>query len=257
MKEVQVSLNIKEDSDAVEKAKKSKIYYVSSNEIQPNKWNWIFDEQDSEEDMEELMNTIQESQLQVPLSVCKHSGNYVLLSGQRRLNALKRLLKNGSKVYFDGILISENSIPVIIKHECKTEREMFGAFTASNSQRHITKETHKNLIAEAIRLYNADLLNGIVEPGRTRDNIGRLAHVDGRTVQRYADIGKKGQLVKMKKEGQEKSPSDKLINKLTGIEKYFTNLDIDEIGDLSSFKSIAIPAISIMIQRLGIDPKEL
>ena len=119
------------------------------------------------------------------------------------------------------------------------------------------KETHKRLIAEAVKIYNAKLSDGEVEPGRTRDNIAKLANVDGRTVQRYVDIGKKGQLVKMKKEVPEKNLNEKLIAKLTCIEKYFTDLDTSKIDDLASLRNIAIPAISVMIQRLGIDPKEL
>ena len=61
----------------------------------------------------------------------------------------------------------------------------------------------------------------------------------------------------MKEDGPRKSQTDKLKTKLTGIEKYFTNLDISEIDDLASLKQIAIPAINVMIQRLDIDLKEL
>lgn len=257
MKEMQLNLNIKEDSDAVEKAKKSKIYYISTDSIKTNPWNWIYDEQDTEEDLMELVKMIKESELQVPLSVCKYRGDYILLSGQRRFNALKRLLEEGTEVSFDGIHIAYDSIPVIIKRECKTEEEMFKIFIASNCYRHLTKETHKRLIAEAVKIYNTKLSDGEVEPGRTRDNIAKLANVDGRTVQRYVDIGKKGQPVSMKKEDVDNDVAQKIKKKLSGIERYFTNLDLEDIDDLSDIKAIAVPAINSIIQRLNIDLSEL
>ena len=254
---MQISLINKEAFDSPEKTKKSKIYFLALNDLNANPMNQIYEDQDTQEDLDELIDSIRQTGLQQPLTVSKADDSYVLLSGHRRIKALKTLFEANVEVRYNGIILNEEYVPVIIQYEYKTKEEQFKALIASNCYRHISKETNKKLIAEAVRIYNEQLSNGDVEPGRTRDNIARLANVDGRTVQRYVDIGQKGQQVKMKEDGPRKSQTDKLKTKLTGIEKYFTNLDISEIDDLASLKQIAIPAINVMIQRLDIDLKEL
>lgn len=257
MMEKQISLINNETFDSLDKTKKSKIYFLSMNDLNSNPMNQIYEDQDTQEDLEEIMDSIRETGLQQPLIVSKSDNSYVLLSGHRRKKVLMILFEEHAEVRYNGIVLDDENIPVIIQYEYKTKEEQFKALVASNCYRHISKETNKKLIAEAVKIYNIHLSSGQIEPGRTRDNIAKLANVDGRTVQRYVDIGEKGKPVKMKDESQQKDLTDRLKTKLAGIEKYFTNLDVSEIDDLSTIKDIAIPAINVMIQRLDIDPREL
>ncbi len=255
--ERQISLINNEPLDSLDKTKKSKIYFLALYDLNANPMNQIYEDQDTKEDLDELIDSIRQTGLQQPLTVSKADNSYVLLSGHRRIKALKILFEESAEVRYNGIILSEDSIPVIIQYEYKTKEEQFKALIASNCYRHISKETNRKLINEAVKIYNSQISEGQIDPGRTRDNIAKLANVDGRTVQRYVDIGQKGQPVKMKEEGPRKNQTDKLKTKLIGIEKYFTDLDASDIDDLDSLKQVAIPAINVMIQRLDIDLKEL
>ena len=255
--EKQIALINNETFDSLDKTRKSKIYFLSLNDLSANPLNKIYEDQDTREDLDELIDSIRETGLQQPLIVSKSENSYVLLSGHRRIKALKELFDGNIEVRYNGIVLKEDNIPVIVQYEYKTKEEQIKALIASNCYRHLSKETNRKLISEAVKIYNSQISEGQVDPGRTRDNIAKLANVDGRTVQRYVEIGQKGQPVKMKEELEETNLSTKLKTKLTGIEKYFTNLDVSEIDDLSALKQIAIPAINVMIQRFDIDPKEL
>ncbi len=259
----QISLINNEEFDSLDKAKKSKIYFLCLQDLKSNPLNQIYEERDTKEDLEELILSIRENGLQQPLTVSKSDTGYVLLSGHRRMKALSRLFAEKEEVKYNGIVLGEDNIPVIIQYVYKTQEEQFRALVASNCYRHLSKETNMKLIAEAVKIYNRTLSKGDLDPGRTRDNIARLANVSGRSVQRYVDFGKKGEPVKMKdsvkNETVQQTERKKLMKRMASMENYFTSMDTSNYNqdDLQKMKAEAIPLINIIMQRLDIDVGEL
>ncbi len=230
--EKQLSLINNEDFDSVDKAKKSKIYFLCLQDLKQNPLNQIYEEQDTEEDLEELIISIRENGLQHPLIVSKSDTGYVLLSGHRRVKALSRLFAEREEVKYNGIDLGEDNVPVIIQYVYKTQEEQFRALVASNCYRHLSKETNKKLIAEAVKIYNRMLSEGEIDPGRTRDNIAKIANVSGRSVQRYVKIGKKGTRVKMKTEAEKQSSTDRLLKKLDSFSKTVSAINLATYDNL-------------------------
>ncbi len=230
--ERQLSLINNEDFDSMDKAKKSKIYFLCLQDLKSNPLNQIYEEQDTEEDLEELIISIRENGLQNPMTVSKSNTGYVLLSGHRRMKALSKLFAEEEEVKYNGIVLGEDNIPVIIQYVYKTQEEQFRALVASNCYRHLSKETNKKLIAEAVKIYNRMLSEGEIDPGRTRDNIAKIANVSGRSVQRYVEIGKKGTKVKMKTEAEKQSSTDRLLKKLDSFSKTVSAINLATYGNL-------------------------
>ena len=269
MKDIQLKLINTESFDTIEKAKKSKVCFLPLTDLSTNPLNWIYEDLDTKEDLDELIESIRETGLQQPLIASgSDTGGYILLSGHRRLKAMKQLFSEGIEVRYNDLTVTKEHIPVIIQHVYKTKEEQFKALVASNCYRHLSKETNRKLIAEAVKIYNKQLSEGNTKPGRARDNIARIANVSGRSVQRYVDIGKKGEPVKMKDqekdscipdENTQQAERKKLIKKLASLENRFTDLETDNYSqeDLLNIKAAAIPLINIIMQRLDIDISEL
>ncbi|MBR4461572.1 MAG: ParB N-terminal domain-containing protein [Erysipelotrichaceae bacterium] len=269
MKEVQLKLINTESFDSIEKARKSKVCFLPLTDLATNPLNTIYEDLDTKEDLDELIESIRETGLQQPLIASgSDNGGYVLLSGHRRLKALKQIFSEGVEVKYNDLTVTEEHIPVIIQHVYRTKEEQFKALVASNCYRHISKETNRKLIAEAVKIYNKQLSKGETDPGRTRDNIAKIANVSGRSVQRYVDIGKKGEPVRMKDQGKETNTPEKntlqddrkkLIKKMASLENRFTDLETSDFSqeDLKDFKTAAIPLINVIMQRLDIDAGEL
>lgn len=264
MKEVQISLLNTEPFDSVDKARKSKVCFLPLAELSSNPLNWIYEDLDTKEELDELIRSIKETGLQQPLIASRsETGGYVLLSGHRRLKAMKQLFEKGTEVRYNDLIVTDEHIPVIIQQVYKTKEEQFRALVASNCYRHLSKETNMKLISEAVKIYNNQLSSGKNESGRTRDNIARIANVSGRSVQRYVDFGKKGEPVKMKdsvkNETVQQAERKKLMKRLASMENYFTGMDTSNYNqdDLQKMKAEAIPLINVIMQRLDIDVGEL
>ena len=255
----QISLINNEDFDSLDKAKKSKIYFLDLRDICSNPLNRIYEDYDTKEDLDELISSIRETGLQQPLTVSRSDKGYVLLSGHRRVKALSKLFDQGIEVKYNGIVLSEDYIPAIIQYVYKSEEEQFRALVASNCYRHLSKEANTRLIAEAVKIYNDHLSSGEKESGRTRDNIAKIANISGRSIQRYVDIGKKGEPVKMKEEKKDPSISAAIIKKLSNMERYFTDLETKNCSpeEMENIRQTAIPAINMVLMKLGIDTSDL
>ena len=232
MMERQISLINNEDFDSLDKSKKSKIYFLALQDLKSNPLNRIYEDQDTKEDLDELIESIRETGLQQPLTVSKSDSGYVLLSGHRRMKALTQLFEQGSEVRYNGLVLAEDNVPVIIQYVYRTKEEQFKALVASNCYRHLSKDANMKLIAEAVKIYNKQLSKGETHPGRTRDNIAKIANVSGRSVQRYVDVGKKGEPVKMKKEKKEASSSDQILKKLESIIKTVSSINLKDYQNL-------------------------
>ena len=249
-----IKINNKEDADAVDVVKdRSKIVALPLNKIQDNPLNTIYSDSDSEEELIGLANSIEAIGLQQPISVSKANENYIIISGHRRIKAIRRLFGENKEVLYNGIRVSKNSIPVIVLYEYKSELEQFKALIASNNYRRITKETNEKKIEKAIEIMQGRFSEFVDEPGKTRDIIGKLAGVSGRTVQRYADLSDK-ENIKMK----EKAEDDffqKEYKRFVSSEKHYTDVDFKSLNSDQKNKilEVAIPAINAMLQSLDID----
>ena len=79
MKEVQISLLNTESFDSVEKTRKSKVCFLPLADLGSNPLNWIYEDLDTEEELDELIGSIKETGLQQPLIASRsETGGYVL-----------------------------------------------------------------------------------------------------------------------------------------------------------------------------------
>lgn len=252
LKEIKISN--REDADVVDTVKdRSKIITLPLEKIQDNPLNSIYSETDSEEELIGLADSIETIGLQQPISVSKANENYIIISGHRRINAIRRLLDDGKNVFYNGIRISRNGIPVIVLYEYTSELEQFKALIASNNYRRITKEANEKKIEKAIEIMQGRFSEFVDEPGKTRDIIGKLAGVSGRTVQRYADLSDR-ENIKMKKKDEDDF-FQKEYKRFVSSEKHYTDVDFKSLSSDQKNKilEVAIPAINAMLQSLDID----
>lgn len=180
-----ISLNNNVDPNSINDAKKDKIYYYPINSLTKNPLNAIYEADDTPEELLELKESILLNGLQQPITVSRSGDSLLVMSGHRRCKAMWELFKEGRTVYFNGKELNVNSVPLIIQAEYKTEEEQFNALVASNKYRTIKPSTTSKIIEKAKVYYDERTAAGVVEKGRTRDKIGKLAGVSGRTVDRY------------------------------------------------------------------------
>ena len=180
-----INLNNNVDPNSINDAKKDKIYYYPLNSLLPNPLNIIYEDDDTPEELAELKESILKNGLQQPITVTRSKDSLVVMSGHRRCKALSKIFKEQKTVKFNGKDINVDSVPLIIQAEYKTEEEQFNALVASNKYRTIKPSTTSKIIEKAKSYYDSQVKAGLEEPGRTRDKIGKLAGVSGRTVDRY------------------------------------------------------------------------
>ena len=108
MKEVQISLLNTESYDTIDRARKSKVCFLPLTDLSTNPLNWIYEDLDTKEDLDELITSIREAGLQQPLiASSSKTGGHVLLSGHRRLKALQQLFSEGEEVRYNGLSVTE------------------------------------------------------------------------------------------------------------------------------------------------------
>lgn len=182
-----MSINLQNniDPNSVLDAKKDKIYYYPLNSLKPNPLNYIYEQEDSPEEMEELKESIIKNGLQQPITVTRSGDSLIVMSGHRRCKALNKIFKEQDSVKFNGKDINVDTVPLIIQAEYKTEEEQFNCLVASNKYRTIKPATTAKIIEKAKSYYETQVSEGIKEKGRTRDKIAKIAGVSGRTVDRY------------------------------------------------------------------------
>ena len=74
--EKQIALINNETFDSLDKTRKSKIYFLSLNDLSANPLNKIYEDQDTREDLDELIDSIRETGLQQPLIVSKSENSF-------------------------------------------------------------------------------------------------------------------------------------------------------------------------------------
>lgn len=235
--------------NSLTEAAKGKIKAIDTYLIRENRLNEIY----SQDDIECLKENIKEFQLSQPLVVRKNNdGSYTIISGHRRFKACKAIFEEGAALYyFDREFL--NQIPCVIDSKIyRNEDDEFLAIVSSNAARVLSSEERKAIYLKLKEIYDRKCAAGEKPKGRERETIAAWMGVTDRTVQNY----------KKQTEGdnvQRQNNSGKILKKISGIERYFTDLEMDIYTDeeLEHLRQSAIPAINILMMRLNIDVRDL
>ena len=235
--------------DSLAEASKGKIRAIDTYLIKENKLNEIY----SQDDIDCLKENIEEFQLSQPLVVKKNTdGSFTLISGHRRFKACRALFEEGKPLYyFDKEYI--NQIPCVIDNkQYRNEDDEFLAIVSSNAARVLSSEERKTIYLKLKEIYERKCASGEKPKGRERETIASWMGVSDRTVQNY-----KKQMESCSVQYQ--NNSGKIMKKLSGIERYFTDLETGLYSDseMEQFRQSAIPAINALMARLNIDITDL
>ena len=132
------------------------------------------------------------------------------------------------------------------------EDDEFLAIVSSNAARVLSSDERKAIYLKLKEIYDRKCAAGEKPKGRERETIAAWMGVTDRTIQNY----------KKQTEGdhvQKQNNSGKILKKISGIERYFTDLETDIYTDeeLEHLRQSAIPAINILMMRLNIDVRDL
>ena len=235
--------------DSLNEASKGKITPIDTWLIRENKLNDIY----SQDDIDVLKENIKEFQLSQPLVVRKNNdGSYTIISGHRRFKACRAIFEEGRPLYyFDKEFIDQ--IPCVVDNrEYRNEDDEFLAIVSSNAARVLSSDERKKIYLKLKEIYDRKCANGEKPKGRERETIAGWMGVTDRTIQNYKKQTDKEHV-------QQQNNSGKILKRLNGIERYFTDLETIIYSDeeLESFRQSAIPAINTLMMRLNIDVKDL
>ena len=237
------------NADSLSEAAKGKVRAIDVYLLKENRLNEVF----SQDDIDLLKENIEEFQLSQPLVVKRNTdGSYTIISGHRRYKACKKLFDEGKVLrFFDKEYI--NQIPCILdEKQYRNEDDEFLAIVSSNASRVLSSDERKKIYVRLKEIYDRKCAAGEKPKGRERETIASWMGVTDRTIQNY-----KKELQIEKTEIQ--NNTGKIVKKLTGVEKYFTNLNIDIYSEEEklSFREAAIPAINTVMQILNIEIDDL
>lgn len=228
------------NGDSLEDAKKGKIVYLDVDELKPNPLNTA-----TIHEIDELAVNIDEGGLLQPLIVMKKNGEYVIHSGHRRYEAIKRLFDQGKTISYMGKQF-DFEIPCIVYNtpfENDVDEQI--SLMRSNSYRHYTKEEREAVVKEAHRLYE-QLPEDKKPSGREREWITNLTGIsDGLVKNILASLNQEISMNEQKEDAGQIAPDEgedvvdikkeakkliKSMNKLADqIEKKaFSKSDLDE-----------------------------
>ena len=235
--------------DSLTEAAKGKIKAIDTYLIKENRLNEIY----SQDDIECLKENIKEFQLSQPLVVRKNAdSSYTIISGHRRFKACRAIFEEGNKLYyFDKEFV--NQIPCVVDNKIyRNEDDEFLAIVSSNAARVLSSEERKAIYLKLKEIYDRKCAAGEKPKGRERETIAAWMGVTDRTIQNY-----KKQMAE--ENMQQQNSSRKIIKKLSGLERYFTDMETDIYSDeeLERFRQSAIPAINTLMARLNIDIKDV
>ena len=235
--------------DSLNEASKGTVRAIDYYLIKENELNDVY----SQDDIDCLKDNIMEFQLSQPIIVRKNKNNsYTIISGHRRFKACVEIFKEGNKLmYFDKEYV--NQIPcIIINKEYENADDEFLAIVSSNAARVLTAEERKNIYIKLKEIYDRKCKLGKKPPGRERETIASWMGISQRTIGNYKKELKNENIQKQNNKGR-------YIKKLSSLEYRFIDFDPNQYSEeeLIELKSVAIPAINIVMQRLDIDLSEL
>ncbi len=235
--------------DSLTEAAKGRVVAVDYYLLKENKLNDIY----SQEDIDLLKDNIEEFQLSQPLIVRKNNDNsYTILSGHRRYKACRNIFaENKSLFFFDKEYV--NQIPCIVDNkQYKNEDDEFLAIVSSNAARVLSSDERKKIYLKLKEIYDRKCASGERPKGKEREVISSWMGVTDRTVQNYKKQLKQNSV-------QKQNDITKIIKRFAGIERLFTDIDINSYDDhdIDNIREVAIPAINAVMSRLNIDFKDL
>ena len=200
------------NSASLEAAKLGKIIYVSVEELCANEKN-VYEM----DDIDLLVENIQEMGLIEPLHAFKSGdGQYVLTSGHRRLQAIKKIIESGETVKYNGKALDDHEIPVILNYP-EDELQERVILLSSNAYRTMDKKERRQVILEAHRCYTIHCANGDKPEGREREWITAITGIsDGTVKDVLAEINKKDIVEKEPEEDE----FQKCIKKIQSLDKF-------------------------------------
>lgn len=198
------------------------IYTIGIGKIKNNELNSTY----KVDDVKELRQSIEQYGLKQPLTVIKDGDDYKLISGHRRLKAIKEIYSDGGTIKFAGKEYN-GLVPCIFESEFQDKDEEFLNLVSSNSYRKLSPEEMSALVHKAREIYERRLENGeiVKDDTPTRDVIGKMINVSGRTVDKYLKEDRDNE------KNNEKVRNIKLIAK--DIDKAISNvkeIKFDEYG---------------------------
>lgn len=158
------------------------IYTPSIAKIITNELNDVF----KVEDVSDLKTSIETNGLKVPLTVVKDNENYRLISGHRRLKAIKEIFAEGKKIKF-GNKEYDGLVPCMFENAYENEDDEFLNLVANNIQRKKTPEEIAAVVRRGKEIYDRKLESGEIVKNDVpaREIIGKMVGVSGRTVDKY------------------------------------------------------------------------
>lgn len=236
--------------ESLNEAAKDKVQYIDFNQIKTNSLNSIY----QLNDIDDLKESFKSGRFREPITVHKNAdGSYRIISGHRRYAACMKLFDEGYELsYREKTLFGK--IPCLIDYEeYEDEDDEMLAIIESNQQRIKTSEEKYAEYRTVHEIYERKCAKGEKPPGKEGVYIGKQLKVSSRTVQTYKSKVYPEKVQKQNK--KKKNNKQRIIKMLGSIEKEFTDFELEEYSDeeVSEIKETAIPAISIVLQRLGID----
>ena len=132
--------------DIFEKKKTTKIFFLDINDIEPNPLN-AFSEDSEEINM--LAKSIQENGILHDLVGYQDEDKYKLISGHRRLKALKKLIMQGERYQYHGLDIT-GKVPITLIEKLD-EPGMIGLqIVSANHQRNMSNDEKRAIIRYAL-----------------------------------------------------------------------------------------------------------
>lgn len=212
----------------------SKIYFIGVDKIISNELNKVF----KVEDLDELRNGIEMYGLKQPISVVRSNDKYKIISGHRRIAAIKQIFEANKTIMFGSRELS-NQVPCIFENEFDNEDDEFLNLCSSNNYRRLSPEEIKSVVIRCSQILEKRLESGemSIEGTSKRDLIAKMAGVSARTVDKYLKSNIEETMDKTK---------IKSVNFVVGtIDKYIefiNDLDLDEYGktDRNSIKDVLL-----------------
>ncbi|MDO5440749.1 MAG: ParB N-terminal domain-containing protein [Erysipelotrichaceae bacterium] len=216
----------------------SKIYFIGIDKIINNELNEVF----KVEDLDELRNGIEMYGLKQPISVVRSDDKFKIISGHRRIAAIRQIFAANKTIMFSSRELS-NQVPCIFENEFENEDDEFLNLCSSNNYRKLSPEEVRPIVIRCSEILEKRLQAGqaSIEGTTKRDVIAKMAGVSARTVDKY---------LKSDDNLSDKTKIKSVNSIVNTIDKYISfisDIEMDEYGrsDKERIKESLMNLISI------------
>ena len=208
---------------SVMEASKGKVIYVDINEIQNNPLNKY-----EVKDIDDLAENIAENGLLQPLQGLQVEDGIVLLSGHRRLAAVRKLLSEGKTIKYAGKDL-DDELPMILLYE-EDPLEQRALLLAFNAYRTMNKDEKVRVIKEADKVYASLVKQNKRPKGREREWITAVTGIsDGTVGKTLADLNRSEDPASFEEKDEKSAAVTKSVNETKKVIKSFRNA-VDSIA---------------------------